>query len=253
METEAHISAWADTDNRNAERCYDLTRFPYSFGALLGNRAARAADKPGREEAIMLDMRPYSDSLASSLASESSQIRPGSTATSTGRAIATSTGRAAISRETKNLPARWQDNRRAALARYGRRNQRLIEAFNYEVAQGSPTARLYNSFVLQVVSDYLWERPAGQPGWEALDVDAFQRSILQERLALDEVAIGNFNLTVTAFYSWLARRSLLRPAQAARIIRRLRRDDNAYLSRLPYRLAPRGERAGSNSAETETI
>ncbi len=141
--------------------------------------------------------------------------------------------------EARTFRGRAQDGRREALKRYSRRNERMVEAFNDEVAQGSPTARLYHSFVLQVVSEHIWEHAAGQPGWEALDVDAFQRSILQQKLALDEVATGNFNLTLTAFYTWLARRNLLRPAQAARVIQQLQRYDNAYVSRLMRRLAPR--------------
>jgi len=123
-----------------------------------------------------------------------------------------------------------------ALQRYGRRTDRTVQAFNDEVAGDSPTARLYHTFVLQVVSEYIWEHSRVDPGWEDLDVDAFQRSILQQRLGLDEVAAGNFNLTLTAFYTWLGRRGLVRPGQASRVVRRLQRHDNDYVRRVVSRL-----------------
>jgi hypothetical protein len=128
-----------------------------------------------------------------------------------------------------------------ALTRYSRRNDRTVRAFNDEVAAKSPTARLYNSFVLLVVSEYIWEHSRYEPGWESLDVNAFQRAILQERLGLDEVAAGNFNLTLTAFYTWLGRRGLVRPGQAAWVVRQLQRHDNDYVRRVLNRIGGRSE------------
>jgi hypothetical protein len=144
--------------------------------------------------------------------------------------------RSVIPTEGSN-PAFREAYARRTLLRYSRRNERTVCAFNQEVAGDSPTAALYNSFVLQVVSEYIWERSAGRPGWQDLDVDAFQRSILKERLQLDEVATGNFNLTLTAFYTWLARRGLLRAGQAAAVVQRLKRHDNDYVRSLLDRLA----------------
>lgn len=142
-------------------------------------------------------------------------------------------------------PAFREAYARRTLLRYSHRNERTVRAFNQEVAGNSPTAALYNSFVLLVVSEYIWERSAGWPGWQDLDVDAFQRSILQQRLGLDEVATGNFNLTLTAFYTWLAGRGLLRPEQAAAVVRRLKRHDNDYVRGVLERV---GEKPGSRPA-----
>jgi hypothetical protein len=141
-------------------------------------------------------------------------------------------------------PASRRPSGRGALERYSRENDSTVRAFNREVAGTSPTAQLYNCFVLQVVSEYIWEHSTGDPGWQELDVDAFQRTILQERLELDEVATGNFNLTLTAFYAWLARRGLLGPDRAARVIRRLGRHDNDYLGRVLQRARARYEAGG---------
>jgi hypothetical protein len=109
-----------------------------------------------------------------------------------------------------------------SLQRYGRENDLLASAFSREVTGDNVSAGLFNGFVLQIASEYIWRTAGSRPDWGKLDVDGLQRSILQERLRLDPTAAGNFNLVLIAFYGWLAGRDRLGRGCAEGIIRRLR-------------------------------
>jgi hypothetical protein len=92
------------------------------------------------------------------------------------------------------------------------------------------SARIYYGFVVQIAGDYIWATSRSKPDWAELDVEGFQREILQERLRLDDVAAGNFNVSLAAFYTFLLRKKHVAKEAIIRVIRDLEKYDNAYVS-----------------------
>jgi hypothetical protein len=101
--------------------------------------------------------------------------------------------------------------------------------FSANIAGMNESALLYNTFVLQLVSDYIWENNQPYPDWGFLDVDALQHDLVRGKLDLDDVSADNFNVTVTAFYTWMVRKGFLSIDSAVDIVERLRayQSDNA--------------------------
>jgi hypothetical protein len=144
------------------------------------------------------------------------------------------------------------------LDRWTRRNAVLALKFSTDLAGNNKSASVYFGFVVQIAGDYIWATSRSIPDWAELDVDGLQREILQERLRLDEIATGNFNISLAAFYSFLFRREYLSKEATVRIMQRLEKYDNAYVSetftvankRLP---APRIRSARSSYLRRRTV
>jgi hypothetical protein len=113
---------------------------------------------------------------------------------------------------------------------WSRQNAVLADRFSADLTGKNKSARVYNSFVVQIAGDYIWNNEGSEPSWSKLDVDGLQRDILKERLQLDDVATGNFNMTLTAFYAFLFDNGYLDRKTTYRIIRRLQDHDNAYVN-----------------------
>ncbi len=116
------------------------------------------------------------------------------------------------------------------LEKWTRRNAVLAQQFTMDLAGCNQSANVYFGFVVQIAADYVWATSRSKPDWAELDVDGLQREILQERLRLDDIATGNFNISLAAFYTFLFRRKHLAKKAAVRVLRRLERYDNNYVS-----------------------
>lgn len=115
------------------------------------------------------------------------------------------------------------------LVEWTRSNAVLARQFSIDLAGGNRSASVYLGFVVQIAGDYIWATSCSKPDWAQLDVDGFQREILQERLRLDDIATGNFNVSLAAFCTYLYRRERLAKETTARILRGLEKYDNPYV------------------------
>ncbi|MBN1654407.1 MAG: hypothetical protein JXA30_11615 [Deltaproteobacteria bacterium] len=123
----------------------------------------------------------------------------------------------------------WIDPR---LDSWTRGNAVLAHLFSADLAGGNKSAMLYFGFVVQITGDYIWNREQPEPGWAKLDVEGFQREILNNRLKLDDISTGNFNISLEAFYTFLVNRGYLEIGPGRRIIEQLQRYDNTYVKEM---------------------
>jgi len=117
-----------------------------------------------------------------------------------------------------------------ALDEWTRRNAVMARQFTVDLAGSNKSASVYFGLVVQIAGDYVWATSHSKPDWARLDVDGLQLDILQERLRLDDIATGNFNISLAAFYTFLFRTGHLAKEATIRIVQRLEDYDNAYVS-----------------------
>lgn len=97
-------------------------------------------------------------------------------------------------------------------------NEIRSRRFGGDLPGTDESVRTFVDIVVRITGDYIWRNAKPCPDWSGLDVRGLQREIILDRLRLDDVAAGNFTVTLMAFYLWLARSRELSASRALAII-----------------------------------